>query len=392
MTTWRVATATDQGSVRRDNQDAVYADDRLVVVADGMGGHAAGDVAAQLTIDLVARAFEETPTVEGLFHAIERANHEVFRDARENPEHFGMGTTVIGVGLTSSPSGERVATMVHVGDSRMYQLRDGALRQVSDDHSVAEEWVRMGRLTPAEAAEHPRRHQLTRAVGVEETIAVDVLSLDVQPGDRLLLCSDGLSNELSDVVIAQLASAPIPLDQAVRDLVNAAKAAGGRDNITVALIELDTVSPHAEPIRRTMSSAPAPSTPSAPRPRTHRRRRRLGWRVWASAGVVIGVFVAFVAIVHWYAYSTYYLANDAGVIAVYQGQPHGVLWFGPVKVSDTNYSSAQLRSGDQTALDATIAEPSLESALHYATYLHTAWTMSTGNTSLSTTTTTRAKG
>jgi len=163
--------ATDTGLVRLTNQDALYADDRLAVIADGMGGHAAGEVAAAISIDLVKAGFRENQSVEGLVESIQGANSAVLSDAREHPEHFGMGTTIIAVGLTYDLDGVMSPTLVHVGDSRAYQLRDGALRQLSEDHSVAEEWVRMGRLTPEEAAVHPRRHQLTRGVGVEDTIA-----------------------------------------------------------------------------------------------------------------------------------------------------------------------------------------------------------------------------
>src|ERR1019366_9680486 len=124
-----------------------------------------------MTVDAIYTGFLQRPTVEGLLGAVETANRDVLLDAKANPERFGMGTTVMVVGLTHDGAGVTTPTMLHVGDSRAYQLRDGALRQLSADHSVAEEWVRMGRLTPEEALTHPRRHQLTRAIGVEDTIA-----------------------------------------------------------------------------------------------------------------------------------------------------------------------------------------------------------------------------
>ena len=184
--------------------------------------HAAGEVASAMTVDASYDAFLVRPTIEGLLGAVEEANRAVLADARNNPERFGMGTTVIAVGLTQDSAGVTTPTMLHVGDSRAYQLRDGALRQLSADHSVAEEWVRMGRLTPEEALVHPRRHQLTRAVGVDDNIEIDVMSLHVQPGDRILLCSDGLSNELDPDRLAEIASADAPLEDVVRALVQAA--------------------------------------------------------------------------------------------------------------------------------------------------------------------------
>ena len=387
MTRWRYAGATDRGLVRHDNQDAILARDDLVIVADGMGGHAAGEVASAMTVELVREGYERDPSVEGLHRAVTGANLAVLNDAREHPEHFGMGTTVIALALTLDDFGVASPTLIHVGDSRAYQLRDGALRQLSDDHSVAEEWVRMGRLTPEEAAVHPRRHQLTRGVGVEETIAIDVLSVHAQPLDRVLLCSDGLSNELSNDQIAELASSPHSLDESIELLIDAAKRTGGRDNISVILVEFDDVNVAAVPIKRTASTerppvAPSPSTTTNSTPHS----RRFTWRVAAVLLLLVLVGAAFVAVMHWYAYSSYYLADDVGMIAVYQGQPSGVLWYHPILLLDTPYATSQLRPGDRVALAATISEPSVGAAKHYATYLHGAWQLSHRSPTTTTTT------
>jgi len=363
LTHWRHAEATDTGLVRQSNQDAVYVDDLLAIVADGMGGHAAGEVASEMTIEMLRAGFVENQTVEGLYNAINAANITVLNDARDNPNHFGMGTTVIALGLTVDDEGVTSPTLCHVGDSRAYQLRDGALRQLTDDHSVAEEWVRMGRLTPEEAAVHPRRHQLTRGVGVEETIAVDVMSLHAAAGDRILLCSDGLSNELDSDTLARLSSAPFSLEEGVVQLVEAAKEAGGRDNITAVLIEFDEVSVASIPIQRTISTTTPPVARATTAPTTRpRSRHRLTWRTPAALLIFIGVFVGAYFIVHWYAYSTYYLGDDAGTVAVYQGQPGGVLWFKPVKVFDTSYLVSTLPAIDRVQLSQTIPEGTLGSA------------------------------
>jgi protein phosphatase len=389
LTRWRYAAATDTGLVRQTNQDALYADDTLAIIADGMGGHAAGEVAAAMSIDIVRAGFRLSQNVEGLVEAIQAANAAVVRDATENPEHFGMGTTVIAVGLTYDLANVVSPTLVHVGDSRAYQLRDGALRQLSEDHSVAEEWVRMGRLTPEEAMVHPRRHQLTRGVGVEDTISIDVASINAIAGDRLLLCSDGLSNELDGDTLARLASAPNGLELAVERLVSAAKVAGGRDNISVILLEFDEVNVATSPIRRTMSTAPPPPVTTNARSAGSRRRRRLTWRVWAAALIFIGVIAGVVEVIHWYAYSTYYLADDGTTIAIYQGQPSGVLWFQPRMVDNTGLLASRLRPSDARALASTISEPTLQAAMKYATYMNAVWHLSrTTTTTTSTTTTT----
>jgi protein phosphatase len=387
LTRWRYAAATDIGLVRQSNQDALYVNETLAIIADGMGGHAAGEVAAEMSIELVREGFRAKSNVEGLIESIQNANLAVVRDAKENPEHFGMGTTVIAVALTRDADDVVSPTLVHVGDSRAYQLRDGALRQLSEDHSVAEEWVRMGRLTPEEAAVHPRRHQLTRGVGVEDTISIDVTSLNAVVGDRLLLCSDGLSNELDADTLARLASAPTGLELAVESLVSAAKVSGGRDNISVILLEFDEVNVATSPIRRTVSTLPPPVAAGSSSP-NRRRRRKLGWRTYVTVLVLLGVIAGSYAIVDWYAYSTYYLANDAGYIAVYQGQPHGVLWFHPDVVAKTEYLSSRLRPFDARSLAMTISEPSLNAALNYASYLHGQWEQSRVTTSTTTTSTT----
>ncbi len=387
MTRWRYAGATDTGLVRHDNQDAIFASDELVIVADGMGGHAAGEVASAMTIELIREGYQRDPSVEGLYRAVTTANLVVLNDARHHPEHFGMGTTVIALALTLDDFGVATPTLIHVGDSRAYQLRDGALRQLSEDHSVAEEWVRMGRLTPEEAAVHPRRHQLTRGVGVEDTISIDVLSVHAQSLDRVLLCSDGLSNELTNDQIADLASLPHSLDESIELLVDAAKRSGGRDNISAILVEFDEVNVAEVPIKRTVSADRPPVAPSARGPeRTSSRPRRFTWRVAAALLLLAAVGAAFVAVMHWYAYSSYYLADDAGTIAVYQGQPSGVLWYHPIKVLDTPYATSQLRPVDRMALAATISEPSVGAALHYAAYLHGAWRLSYAPPSSTTTT------
>ena len=400
MTRWRFAAATDTGLVRDANEDALSVDATLAIVADGMGGHAAGEVASSLAVDVITRHFHENETVDGLYEAVEEANRVVLADAVAHPERFGMGTTIIAIALTEDAAGIVSPTLVNVGDSRVYQLRDGALRQLSDDHSVAEEWVRMGRLTPEEAAVHPRRHQLTRVLGMDEIVEIDVVSVVAQPGDRLLLCSDGLSNELTPEQLVQLASPPMQLEDAVDKLVAAAREAGGRDNITVILVEFDDVVSTMTPVKRTISTAPPAVAPPGP---TRRRSSRFTWRVAIASLVLIGVAAGFVAIMHWYAYSTYYLADDSGSIAVYQGQPNGVLWFSPHKVLDTQFPSAHLLPADQRLLAATISEPSLTSAMSYAAYLNQLWhssrsiaTPSTSTTTSTTTTiattTTKAKG
>ena len=367
-----MAVATNVGSVRQINEDTVKSGDSLVVVADGMGGHAAGEVASQMTADTISALFTEDPTLDGLEKAFAEANRQVLADAHENPERRGMGTTAIALGLVQHDD-TTVPVIVHVGDSRAYQLRDGAIRQLTDDHSVAEEWVRQGRLTPEEAALHPQRHQLTRCVGIEDPMVVDVISVDAQPGDRILLCSDGLSNEVTDTELAEIAGGDTDLSSVVNTLVEAANAHGGRDNITVALIEFDDVTVMSPPVRRTSGESPQPQPVRSARPTPTRSRRTRtwwnSWRIWASVGALVATLVAAVLVLHWYTYSSVYIGNDQGVVALYQGQPGGVLWFEPVVLTPTDVSMSALRPADQARVNATISVPSAAAGLHLIDYM-----------------------
>ena len=388
MTRWRYASSTDTGLVRDLNEDALYVDAKLAVVADGMGGHAAGEVASIITVETVRDRFERDQSVEGLHAAIESANREIIANARDNPDRFGMGTTVIAVGLTRDHRGVSSPTLFNVGDSRAYQLRDGALRQLSQDHSVAEEWVRMGRLTPEEAAVHPRRHQLTRTLGLDEAVDIDVISIEALPGDRILLCSDGLSNELTSDELANLASAPVPLGRAVDQLMSAAKQCGAHDNISVILLEFDDVNVAASPISSTVATVAPPVAPVSGSPRVRRSERRwFTWRLALGLTLFMATIVGFFLVMHWYAYSSYYLGDDAGIVAVYQGQPDGVLGFKSLKIVDTPFHLSQLLPADRQAVEATVSEPSLAAAVHYARYLHGQWRM--GQVSVTTTTTSK---
>jgi protein phosphatase len=237
VTVLRSGSATDTGLVRASNQDRLLATASLFVVADGMGGHAGGDVASRLAVDALETAFGRAPTGAGLVSAVDAANAVVWEQSLEHAELRGMGTTLTAVALVNE-QGRDVLVLVNVGDSRSYRLHDGTLTQISADHSLAEEMVRTGELTPAEAAVHPHRHVLTRALGVAETVAVDLWRVVPVRGDRFLLCSDGLSNEVTDAEIAAvLVEQPEP-QQAADELVARARANGGSDNITVVVVDV----------------------------------------------------------------------------------------------------------------------------------------------------------
>lgn len=231
--TFHPAGASHIGNVRTTNEDHHLIDGELFVVADGMGDRGHGQLASRLAADTMRTAFAADPTAAGLVEAVRAANITVRDRADADPELAGMGTTIAAVARVD----ERLV-IVNVGDTRVYLLRDGVLTRLSADHSRVAELVRAGEITEEEAATHPERHLLTLAIGTERTVAPGVNHLHPAPGDRLLLCSDGLFTEVpeEDIVIELAAGrAARPTCEA---LVAAARANGGHDNITAVVVDI----------------------------------------------------------------------------------------------------------------------------------------------------------
>ena len=241
----RAAVVTDTGRRRLGNEDAYVFQPPLFAIADGMGGARAGEIAAGLAAAALEEAGGEARGEEGLETVISDANRRIWERALADPATAGMGTTVT-VALVDAPAG--TVSFGHVGDSRAYRLRDGELEQVTTDHSLVAELVESGILTPEEAERHPQRSAITRALGTEEAVEPDVFTVEAEPGELFLICSDGLSDMLSEAQItAAIESAGRDPAAAGEALVEAANANGGEDNITVVLFELLADDASAEP-------------------------------------------------------------------------------------------------------------------------------------------------
>jgi len=224
---------TDIGLVREENQDAIVTAKELVAVADGLGGHAGGAVASSLATGLLSASFTGH-SLDELAAAVRAANWVVWQRAAGSPELEGMGTTLCAAGLV----GDGALALVNVGDSRAYLAHEGSVRRLTEDHTVAAELVRDGKLTQAEAGGHPQRHILTRALGMGPGLQIDAFCRPVAPGDLLLLCSDGLFNLVPDDEIgSQLLSGRTPRET-VDALVELALARGGDDNVSVVVGEV----------------------------------------------------------------------------------------------------------------------------------------------------------
>jgi serine/threonine protein phosphatase PrpC len=227
------AALSDVGLEREANEDSFLALPPLFVVADGMGGAQAGEVASRTVVELFEEAVAPGELPGSLEATVQRANARIYAMATEDPSLKGMGCTT----TASYVAGGRL-TVAHVGDSRLYRLRAGSFEQLTEDHSLVGGLVRLGQLTPEEAAVHPQRSVILRAVGVEESVDVDVLHQDLEPDDVYLACSDGLSGMVRDEVIGETLRRFPSLPTAAQMLVELANAAGGRDNITVVLFRI----------------------------------------------------------------------------------------------------------------------------------------------------------
>jgi PPM family protein phosphatase len=237
---WQAAAITHVGRRRPANEDAFFNDVErgLFVVADGMGGHAAGEIASTMAVDRVvghfvdAAASDPESAASVLAEAVRSANLEILARAEREPEKSGMGTTLTALAII----GEKVV-IAHVGDSRAYRLRDGVFAQITVDHTWVEEQVSAGLLAREQARFHPFANIITRALGTQPELQVDAAQLDAKPGDLYLLCSDGLTGMLDDAQILELIAENRPLDSRAKRLIQAANRAGGLDNITAILIQ-----------------------------------------------------------------------------------------------------------------------------------------------------------
>lgn len=230
-----VGARTDTGRVREGNEDSYLAEPPLFAVADGMGGHLAGDVASATAVEVIRKERKDLSPddPDSLAAMLQHANEAIWDRAQSDPGLRGMGTT-----CTLALVDEQVAQLAHVGDSRAYLLRDGQLTQVTQDHTLVGRMVSEGRLSPEDAEHHPQRSIITRALGVDANVDIDVMTLELAEGDRLLLCSDGLSAMVgADAIRGVLESLADP-QQAADELVDSANEAGGEDNVTVVVIDV----------------------------------------------------------------------------------------------------------------------------------------------------------
>jgi PPM family protein phosphatase len=345
LITLNAGAASDVGRVRDLNEDRYLVAERIFAVCDGLGGHQAGEVASETAAHTLESAFTE-PTVDCLIEAVREANRAIWEIAQDQPDKRGMGTTLTAVAVVEQ-EGEDQLALINVGDSRGYLLRDGELTQLTEDHSLVAEMERDGRLTHEEARVHPQRAVITRALGLEPDVEIDHLELLPYRGDRLLLCSDGLTNEMADDQIGSTLRRLADPNEAAKDLVTQARANGGSDNITAIVIDVTDDEGRAEEASAALAgsgsgtgehTAVIDDTRRARRGRAQRARergpteprpRRLTWRVVLFLVLFIGVLATAGAAVNWYARHTFYVGLQGSQVVIFRGRPGGLLWFEP---------------------------------------------------------------
>lgn len=337
-----VAAKTDVGRVRQGNEDSYLVEEPIFAVADGMGGHIAGDIASATAVEVIMEnVHNQKPTgTQELAEIVRRANAAIWEKSQNDSNLKGMGTTCTLLLL----DGDELH-IAHVGDSRAYLYRAGELSQLTEDHTLVSRMVREGRLQPEEAERHPQRSIITRALGVDSDVEVDELSMGIEQGDRYLICSDGLTSMIdTDSVRDVLQNTPDP-NTAVEQLVQRANEAGGEDNVTVVLVDIasdDAEMPPPSPStshsptytpRETTEPDAAPRPPAvdtgvhrlddiqAPAPRRGGAGRILAWTLSVSVLLAAG---AYAAGRYTLANSYFVGADESGTVTIYRGIPEEI--------------------------------------------------------------------
>lgn len=384
--------STNTGKVRKANQDRVFADGKIFIVADGMGGANGGETASQVAVDTFVANLERSMdrvSSELIMEAVAGANSAVYDQGMANAHLHGMGTTFVSL-IRANLDGHDRTFLLNVGDSRGYVYRAGDITQLTQDHSWVGEMFRAGMLSAEDIATSKSRHVLTRAVGVDSAIEADLWDFDAVKGDRVLLCSDGITNELNDHELGAILGLDLSAQEVADKVVDAAVKAGGFDNASAVVVDFGEINPISAqqtrepgaiqthgivriqpaltPISTSSNNGTGAVLQSIPVPLARGDFRKAGkiLRV-ASFLVVLGLIIAIgVLAIRKYLGSSYYVgvsANDH--VAVYQGRPGGLLWFTPRLVSSNDLIASSLPKSFVSDLKRGVEESNLAAANTY---------------------------
>jgi len=338
---------SDTGKLRNANEDSFFVGERLFAVADGMGGHNAGEVASAMTVQLLRESANQLAvTPESFAELISTINNAIFTAATGTTEQRGMGTTLTAIAISGSTSTDEHVVIVNVGDSRTYIVREGELRQITVDHSYVQELVTEGIISTDDARTHPRRNIVTRALGIDSRVVADSWTLPIVNGDRYILCSDGLVDEISNEEILAILMENTDPQRAAECLIAAANDRGGRDNVTVIVVDVrlsDKLG--SAPNISVSQSGPTPVTRQIKDVGTSSNSTRKLSRMLVPLIVIAIISLALVAGEQISQRGYFVGFSDStpnGYVVIYKGTPRHFLWYGPSTASTSNISRQRL--------------------------------------------------
>lgn len=368
MITVTFGAVSDTGKLRNANEDSYLVGEHILAVADGMGGHNAGEVASAMAVQLLRDPTNQRiDSPDSFIELITTINEAIFKAATGTSEQRGMGTTLTAIAVAGSAESESRVVVVNVGDSRTYILRQGELRQVTIDHSYVQELVSEGVISADDARTHPRRNIVTRALGIDSRVIADSWTLPIVDHDRYMLCSDGLVDEISNEEILAILMQNADPQRAAESLLAAANDRGARDNVTVIVVDVRlTDGPLLNPVPTTVEGhEPAPSSASS------RKVSKLMIPLIAIALISLIIVAGAKITQRGYFVGFSHQAPDAHVV-IYKGAPQHFLWYGPTTASTTSITRAQLPTTLVREVDSRPRFDSLDEATSYVAALNSA--------------------
>jgi serine/threonine protein phosphatase PrpC len=367
---------SDTGKLRNANEDSFLVGEHLLAVADGMGGHNAGEVASAMAIQLLSQAASrkiESP--ESLTELVSTINDAIFTAATGTTEQRGMGTTLTAIAVVGSASTDEHVVVVNVGDSRTYILRQGELRQVTVDHSYVQELVSEGIISANDARTHPRRNIVTRALGIDSKVIADTWTLPIVNGDRYILCSDGLVDEISNEEILAIVKQNADPQRAAERLIAAANDRGGRDNVTVVVVDVglsdESVStPSIAPPLSSLASVPLEVQDTESQSPVSRKRLKLMIPLIVFAAIALAL-VAGAQIAQRGYFVGFSDPTPEAHVVIYKGAPQHFLWYCPTTASTSNITRQRLLSALVREIENHPRFGSLDNARSYVNALST---------------------
>ena len=357
----RAAGATHVGLVRQSNQDNFAFREGTFVLADGMGGHQGGEVASFEATSTILES-GKINSVADMVKSVSKANQAILKRAKKEDNLSGMGTTVCVLSEIVGTTGKKRIGIANVGDSRIYRLGNSELTQITQDHSLVGDLVRTGELTQEEAARHPQRNILTRALGIEQDLVIDTWELNPVAGDKYLLCSDGLFNEIDDEKIAQILMEDTELEKIAQNLIDHALEAGGHDNITALVLcveDQESFEPEdwilSEMNQHTVFKSRLNSAVDS-------EIKNFDWKPVVICMSVLLLIVSVFTAIGLYARSGWFIGEFNGGVAIFKGKSQGVLWFDPTIERKTQISILDLSEETRKIVIDSIAMESLEEA------------------------------